>query len=89
LKFLDRFSKNTEIPFFKKVCPVGAKMFHAYGQTDIHTYNQTDRQTDRQTDTDRQAGRQTDRERERQTDRHDKANKMVLFKNGHKHCNMH
>jgi len=37
LKFLDRFSKNTEIQSFKKICPVGAKLFHVYGQTDRQT----------------------------------------------------
>jgi hypothetical protein len=39
LEFLDRFSKNTEIPNFMKIRPVGAEFFHAggrmEGQTDI------------------------------------------------------
>jgi hypothetical protein len=37
--FLDRFSKNTQISNFTKVCPVEAELFHA------------DRRTDRRTDT--------------------------------------
>ena len=34
--FLDRFSKNIEIQNFTKICLVGAKFFHAAGQTDRH-----------------------------------------------------
>ena len=36
LNFLDRFSKNTPVSNFMKIFPVGAKFFHADGQTDIH-----------------------------------------------------
>jgi hypothetical protein len=32
--FLDRFAKNTQIPNFTEICPVGAELFHADGQTD-------------------------------------------------------
>jgi hypothetical protein len=46
LKFLDGFSKNTQITFFKKLCPVEAELFHAHGQTDRKT-RQTDGTTDR------------------------------------------
>jgi hypothetical protein len=31
--FVGRFSKNTEISNFTKICPVGAELFHANGQT--------------------------------------------------------
>jgi hypothetical protein len=37
IKFIfpfDRFSKNTQIPNFMKILPVGAEMFHADRQTD-------------------------------------------------------
>jgi hypothetical protein len=34
LYFLDTLSKNTQIPNLKKICLVGAEMFHADGQTD-------------------------------------------------------
>jgi hypothetical protein len=33
VEFLDRFSKNTEIYNFMKICPVGDELFHAGGQT--------------------------------------------------------
>ena len=36
LNFLNNFSKNTEISNFMKIRPVGAKLFHADGQTDRH-----------------------------------------------------
>ena len=29
MNFLDRFSKNTQIPNFIKIRPVGAELFHA------------------------------------------------------------
>jgi hypothetical protein len=35
-ELLDRFSKNTEIQNFMKIRLVGAKFFHADGQTDRH-----------------------------------------------------
>jgi len=35
LHFPDRFSKNPEIPNFRKIRPVGAKLFHAGGRTDV------------------------------------------------------
>jgi hypothetical protein len=34
LDFLDRFSKNTQIPNFMKFHPVGAELFNADGQTE-------------------------------------------------------
>ena len=34
-KFLDRFSKNTQIPNFMKIRPVRAKLFPAGGQTEV------------------------------------------------------
>jgi hypothetical protein len=37
LNFLDRFSKNPQITNLKKICPVGAKLFYAVGQTDGQT----------------------------------------------------
>jgi hypothetical protein len=37
LNFLQRFSKNTHITNFTKIHPMGAKLFHAYGQTDRQT----------------------------------------------------
>ena len=33
LEFLNRFSKNTQISNFMKICPVGAKLFHEGRQT--------------------------------------------------------
>jgi len=33
LNSLDRFSKNTQISSFTKICPVGAELFHVDGQT--------------------------------------------------------
>jgi len=36
-KFLYRFSKNTLIPNFVEIHPVGAELFHADGQTDRQT----------------------------------------------------
>ena len=36
LKFLDRFSKNTQISNFVKIRLVGADLFHADGRTDSH-----------------------------------------------------
>jgi hypothetical protein len=35
MNILDRFSKNTQIPNFMKIHPVGVTMFHADGRTDI------------------------------------------------------
>jgi hypothetical protein len=35
MNFHDRFSKNTEISNFMKILPVGAKLFHVDGQTDM------------------------------------------------------
>jgi len=32
---LGRFSKNTQISNFVKLCPVGAELYHADGQTDM------------------------------------------------------
>jgi hypothetical protein len=60
LDFLDSVSKNTQIPNFMKIYPMGAKLFHAD--------KQMDGQTDRQTEGERE------RETDRQTDRHDEAN---------------
>jgi hypothetical protein len=34
LDFLDRFSKNSQESNLIKICPVGAELFHADGQTD-------------------------------------------------------
>jgi len=42
LNFLDKFSKNTQIPYLAKSHPVGAELFHA----DERTVGQTDKQTD-------------------------------------------
>jgi len=36
LKFFDRFSKNTQVSNFMKICAVGAELFYAYWQTDRH-----------------------------------------------------
>ena len=36
LVFLDRFSKNPEIPIVMKIRPVESELFHADGQTDRH-----------------------------------------------------
>ena len=35
LNFLNRFMKNTRIPNFMKIHPVGAQLFHVDGQTDV------------------------------------------------------
>jgi hypothetical protein len=35
LNFLDIFSKNTQMPNFMKLCPVGASLFHADRRTDL------------------------------------------------------
>jgi hypothetical protein len=35
LNFLDRFSKNTQIANFIKMCPVGAEFLNADGETDL------------------------------------------------------
>jgi hypothetical protein len=42
LHILDRFSKNTQISNFKKICPVGAELSHVDGQTNIQL-DMTDR----------------------------------------------
>jgi hypothetical protein len=34
---VDRFSKNTQISTFMKICPVGDELFHADGRTDTQT----------------------------------------------------
>jgi len=36
IKFLDRFSKNTQISDFMKIRLVGAELFHADRQTERH-----------------------------------------------------
>jgi hypothetical protein len=36
LKFLDRFSKNTQILHFMKILSVGIDLFHAKGRTERH-----------------------------------------------------
>jgi hypothetical protein len=33
---LDRFSKNTQITNFTKICPMEVDLFHAGGRTDRH-----------------------------------------------------
>jgi len=33
--FLDRFSKNTQIPNFMKIRPLGAELYHVERQTDM------------------------------------------------------
>ena len=35
MNFLDIFYKNTHISNFKKICPMGVKLFHADGRTDM------------------------------------------------------
>jgi p-aminobenzoyl-glutamate transporter AbgT len=35
LNLFARFSKNTQIPNFIKIIPVGAELFHADGRTDV------------------------------------------------------
>jgi len=35
--FLDRYWKNTQMLNFMKIRPVGAELFHVFGQTDIDT----------------------------------------------------
>ena len=35
MQFLDGFSKNTQMPNFMKIRPVGTEFFHADGQTDM------------------------------------------------------
>ena len=37
LNFYDGFFKNTQIPSFVKICPVGAELFNVDRQTDRHT----------------------------------------------------
>ena len=37
LEFLDRLSKNTQMPNFMKIRPVGAQLCHADGRTDRQT----------------------------------------------------
>jgi hypothetical protein len=37
LDFLERLPKNTNVPTFMKMCPVGAELFHADGRTDRRT----------------------------------------------------
>jgi hypothetical protein len=49
LNFLGRFSKNTQISNFMKICQVEAELLCAVGQTDWQGDRQTDRQIDGQT----------------------------------------
>jgi len=35
LNILDKFSRNTQIPNFMKILPVGDELFHADGRTDM------------------------------------------------------
>jgi hypothetical protein len=37
LNFFNRFSKNTQLQNFKKICPVGAELLHADRQTEGRT----------------------------------------------------
>ena len=37
MNFLDKFSKNYKIPDLVKIRPIGAKLFHAEGQTERQT----------------------------------------------------
>jgi len=41
LKFLDKFSKNTRIPNFMKIRPVGSELLHADRQTNKWTDGET------------------------------------------------
>jgi len=36
LKFIDKFSKNIEIPNFIKIRPVGVELFHAHGHNEAN-----------------------------------------------------
>jgi len=37
LEFSGQFSKNTQMPNFMKIRPVGAEVLHADGRTERHT----------------------------------------------------
>ena len=47
MNFLDRFSKNTQIPNFIKICPVGAEVFRVDRQTDRQKSRWTGERRDR------------------------------------------